>query len=53
MRYKCISIIITKIKKKNLIPSADKDVQQKNLSYNIGGNAKWSSNLERNFDVFK
>lgn len=41
MRYNSISIIMAKIKEKNLtIPSADRDAQQMKLSYNVGENSK-------------
>ena len=54
MRYNCISILMDIIKKENLtISNADKDTQQMELSYNVGGNAKWYSDLERHFDIFK
>lgn len=41
----------TKREKKLKIPSVDKDLEQPELSYTAGANAKWTVNSEKNLAV--
>jgi len=52
MRYHHISIRMAKIQKNPTIPNGIKDVEQKEPSFTVCGNAKWYSHFGREFGSF-